>query len=68
LFGSWKGLFALMESQGFGNLHAHWVIHTYGMPTSTSFLQLAKDQSSPFMNHLLAHQTALVHAEVHIAK
>jgi hypothetical protein len=50
-------------------LHSHWVLHTYGMPTTTTrFLQLAKDQSSPFMNRLLAHQTTLVHAKVPITK
>jgi hypothetical protein len=69
LFGLCKGFFASLEFQRPGNLHAHWVVHTYSMPTTTTrFLQLAKDQSSSFMNRLLAHLTPLVHAEVPIAK
>jgi hypothetical protein len=70
LFDFCKGFrFASMEFQGSGYLHAHWVVHTYGMSTTTiRFLQLTKDQSSPFMNRLFVHQTTLLHAKVPIAK
>ncbi len=55
--------------QGFGNLHAHWLVYTHGMPTTTTMLlQFIKDPNSSIMNHLITHQTTFFQVEILISK
>jgi hypothetical protein len=45
-----------------------WCIPMRMQITTTMFLQLVGDPNSPFMNHLIAHQTTFFHMEMPIFK
>jgi hypothetical protein len=45
-----------------------WCIPMRMLITTTMFLQLVGDPNSPFMNHLIAHQTTFFHMETPILK
>jgi hypothetical protein len=54
LFNFCRRFLTSTKFQGFGNLHAHWLVYTHGMLTTTTrFLQFIKDPNSLVMNHPL---------------
>lgn len=69
LFNFCRRFLTSTKFQGFGNLHAHWLVYTHGMLTTTTrFLQFIKDPNSLVMNHLITHQTTLFQVEILVSK
>jgi hypothetical protein len=69
LFGFCKRFSTSTETQGSGNLQAHWLVYAHGMPTTTTrFIKLVRYPNSPFMNHFIANQTTFLQMKVPISK
>jgi hypothetical protein len=69
LFDFCKRFLISTKFQGFVNLHAHWLLYTHDMPTTTTrFLQLIRDPNSSIMNHVIIHQIMFFQMEIPISK
>jgi len=65
LFNFCKRFLTSTKFQGYGNLHAHWLVYTHGMPTTTTrFLQFIRNPNSMIMNHFITHQTTIFQMEI----